>query len=74
VEIMDYVTDYLKIIPRQDRTENKKAVVSYLTHVLQNNNYNHKKFLNYLKTNKPRLEFLNASKEDIVEFFNGISY
>jgi len=74
VEIMDYVTDYLKIIPRQDRTENKKAVVSYLIHVLQNNNYNHKKFLNYLKANKSRLEFLNASKEDIVEFFNGISY
>lgn len=74
VEIMDYVTDYLKVIPRQDRTENKKAVVSYLIHVLQNNKYNHKKFLNYLKANKPRLEFLNASKEDIVEFFNGISY
>lgn len=74
VEIMDYVTDYLKIIPRQDRTENKKAVISYLIHVLQNNKYNHKKFLNYLKANKPRLEFLNASKEDIVEFFNGISY
>ena len=74
VEIMDYVTDYLKVIPRQDRTENKKAVVSYLIHVLQNNKYNHKKFLNYLKANKSRLEFLNASKEDIVEFFNGISY
>lgn len=74
IEIMDYVTDYLKIIPRQDRTENKKAVVSYLIHVLQNNKYNHKKFLNYLKTNKARLEFLNASKEDIVEFFNEISY
>lgn len=74
VQMMDFVTDYLKVIPRQDRTENKKAVVSYITHILQNNNYNHKKFLNYLKANKPRLEFLNASTNDIVEFFNQIVY
>ena len=75
VEIMDYVTDYLKVIPRQDRTENKKAVVCYLTHVIHNGGkYNHKKCLNYLKANKKRLEFLNASKEDVLEFFNEINY
>jgi hypothetical protein len=74
VEMMDFVTDYLKVIPRQDRTENKRAVVGYITHILQNNNYNHKKFLNYLKANKLRLEFLNASTDDIVEFFNQITY
>jgi hypothetical protein len=75
IKIMDYVTDYLKVIPRQDRTENKKAVVCYLTHVLHNGDkYNHKKCLNYLKANKKRLEFLNASKEDVLEFFNEISY
>jgi hypothetical protein len=75
VEVMDYVTDYLKVIPRQDRTENKKAVVCYLTHVLHNGErYDHKKCLNYLKANKKRLEFLNASKEDVLEFFNEISY
>lgn len=69
--LMDFTTDMLKIIPRQDRTSNKRLVNSYITFVYDNyTKYNHKKFMAYLKKNIARLEFLNGSDDDLMNFYS----
>jgi len=71
VKLMDYTTDVLKVLPRQDRTTNRRLVNSYIMFVYDNyNNYNHKKFIAYLKKNIARLEFLNSSDDDLNAFYS----
>jgi hypothetical protein len=71
VKLMDYTTDILKVLPRQDRTTNRRLVNSYIMFVYDNyNNYDHKKFIAYLKKNIARLEFLNSSEDDLNAFYS----
>jgi len=71
VKLMDYTTDVLKVLPRQDRATNRRLVNSYIMFVYDNfNDYNHKKFISYLKSNLARLEFVNPSTDDLTDFYS----
>lgn len=71
VNLMDYTTDVLKVLPRQDRATNRRLVNSYIMFVYDNySNYDHKKFIAYLKRNIARLEFLNSSDDDLMNFYS----
>lgn len=71
IELMAYTTDLLKIIPRQDRTANKKLVNTYIAFVYDNySTYNHKKFINYLKRNIKKLGLINPSSDDLISFYS----
>lgn len=71
VKIMDFTTDLLNIIPRQDRTTNRRLVNSYIKFVYENYcTYNHANFTAYVKKNKKRLEFVNCSDDDLHNFYS----
>ena len=71
LKLMDYTTDMLKVLPRLDRTSNRRLVNSYIMFVYDNySNYDHKKFIIYLKKNIARLEFLNSSDDDLMNFYS----
>ena len=71
VQILDFVTDVLNIVPRMDRISNKFFVGAYVEYVTQNfSTYNHTRFCNYLKKNSEKLTFVNGDKDNIFNFFN----
>lgn len=71
VQILDFVTDVLNIVPRMDRMSNKFFVGAYVEYVTQNfSTYNHTRFCNYLKKNSEKLTFVNGDKDNIFNFFN----
>jgi hypothetical protein len=71
VQILDFVTDVLNIVPRMDRISNKFFVGAYVEYVTQNfTTYNHTRFCNYLKKNSEKLTFVNGDKDNIFNFFN----
>jgi hypothetical protein len=71
VKLMDYTTDVLKVLPRLDRSNNRRLVNSYIMFVYDNySNYDHKKFMAYLRKNIARLEFLNSSDDDLMSFYS----
>lgn len=69
VQILDYVTDMLKIVPRMNRFENKYACVEYVKFLRTAKLYNHKKFITNLAKNKK--QFILATQEEgkLVELF-----
>jgi hypothetical protein len=69
VQILDYVTDLLKVIPRVERNNNRYATREYIKFLRTTKSYNHKKFIDNLKKNKK--EFILATQEDgkLVELF-----
>lgn len=70
-KVLDYVTDVLKIVPRMDRFSNRLFVGAYVEYVTHNfSEYNHDKFINYLKTHSKQLTFVNGDKDNILSFFN----
>lgn len=71
IALMEYTTDLLKLIPRLDRTSNRRLVNSYIMFVNDKYaTYDHKKFMIYLKKNMARLEFLNSSDDDLNAFYS----
>lgn len=71
VQVLDYVTDVLKCVPRMDRMSNKFFVGAYIEFLTQaSSSYDHTKFCNYLKQNKQKLTFVNGDKDNIFSFFN----
>jgi hypothetical protein len=71
VNILDFTTDVLNIVPRLDRNANRTFVSAYTGFVSNNyDSYNHSKFCTYLKKNAQKLEFVNADKQMIVDFFS----
>jgi len=71
IKLMDYTTDLLKIVPRLDRASNRRLVNSYIMFVNDKyDTYDHKKFISYLKKNMARLEFINASDDDLTIFYS----
>jgi hypothetical protein len=69
VQILDYVTDMLKIVPRMNRFENKYVCAEYVKFLRTTKTYNHKKFIANLNKNKK--QFVLATQEDgkLVELF-----
>lgn len=62
VQILDYVTDMLKIVPRMNRFENKYACSEYVKFLRVTRNYDHKKFIKNLERNKK--QFVMATHEE----------
>lgn len=54
VELLNYVTDALKIVPRMDRASNKLFISSFITFINNIPAYNHKKVLLNLVKNKDK--------------------
>lgn len=73
VEILDRLTDVLKVVPRMNRMENKYLCREYIKFVRSAKKYNHDTFIQKLKTNKK--QFILATQEDgkLYELFNKIS-
>ena len=62
LQILDYVTDMLKVVPRMNRFENKYACSEYVKFLRVTKNYNHKKFITNLEKNKK--QFVMATHEE----------
>lgn len=62
IEILNNVTDILKIIPRMNRFENKYAVKEYVKFLRSTNKYDHKAFLTKLLKNKEK--FILATQQE----------
>lgn len=73
VEILNQLTDVLKIVPRMNRMENRYLCREYIKFVKGNKKYKHSLFLENLKKNKK--QFVLATQEDgkLYELFNKIS-
>jgi hypothetical protein len=72
VEILDRLTDVLKVVPRMNRMENRYMCREYIKFVRNAKKYNHAVFIEKLKKNKDR--FLLATQEEgkLSELFNKI--
>jgi len=71
VKLMDYTTDLLKVLPRQDRTTGRRLVNSYIMFVYDNfTDYKHEKFMKHIKKNLSRLDLLNGSDDDLRDFYS----
>lgn len=62
VEILNNVTDMLKVVPRMNRFENRYAVKEYVKFLRGNHKYDHKSFLAKLQKNKEK--FILATQEE----------
>ena len=70
ISILDNITEILTIIPRLDRNANRTFVSAYLAFVSTNyDGYDHAKFRAYIKKHKDTLQFVNADKDMIADFF-----
>jgi len=68
IELFDCITDTLKIIPRMDRMSNKTFVSAYVDYYNCTKNYDHHKFLEFLKKNIKKLQFVTADKNTLSDF------
>ena len=72
VEILNYVTDMLKVVPRMNRYENKYAVSEYVKFLRSTQGYNHTKFINNLKKNKQKFVLATQEQGKLSELFSRI--
>jgi len=70
VQILDYVTDMLKIIPRLDRSQNNYACTEYVKFVKSIKDYNHKKFMTNLAKNKEKFAMATHEEGNLSALFN----
>jgi hypothetical protein len=68
IKLFDCITDTLKIIPRMDRTSNKTFVSAYVDYYNCTPNYDHHKFLEFLRKNIKQLQFVTADKNTLSDF------
>jgi hypothetical protein len=68
IKLLDCITDTLKIIPRMDRISNKTFVSAYVDYYNSNKNYDHHKFLEFLRKNVKKLQFVTIDKNTLADF------
>jgi hypothetical protein len=68
IKLFDCITDTLKIIPRMDRMSNKTFVSAYVDYYNCTKDYDHGKFLTFLKKNVKRLQFVTIDKDTLANF------
>lgn len=68
IKLFDCITDTLKIIPRMDRISNKTFVSAYVDYYNSTKKYDHHKFLEFLKKNNKKLQFVTADKNTLADF------
>jgi hypothetical protein len=73
VQILDYITDMLKVVPRMNRWENRYAICEYAKFLRSSRKYDHKVFIDKLQKNKQK--FLIATQEEgkLAELFEELS-
>lgn len=69
LQILDYVTDMLKVVPRMNRYENKYACSEYVKFLRVTTNYNHKKFVTNLQKNKKQFVLATHEEGKLSELF-----
>ncbi len=69
VKILDYITDLLKVIPRQNRVQNKYVCREFLSFVRSCPDYNHERFMNNIKKVKDDFKFATQQEGRLSDFF-----
>lgn len=69
VELLDKITDFLNVMPRGNRSENRYACAEYVTFVKTTKNYNHEVFLKKLKAKVSCIQFAVNEKGKLVTIF-----
>jgi hypothetical protein len=64
IQLLNYVTDALKIVPRMDRFSNKLFISSFINFVNNMPQYNHKKILINLQKNKEKFRLATQDPEE----------
>lgn len=72
VELLNCVTDSLKIIPRMDRMSNKMFISSYVNFMTASKAYDHKHFLVNLKINKDKFKIITHDPEEYKKLLKSI--
>ena len=72
VEILDRLTDVLKVVPRMNRIENKYLCREYIKFVRNTKKYNHAVFIEKLKKNKKQFVLVTQEDGKLYELFNKI--
>jgi hypothetical protein len=73
LEILGFITDMLKIVPRMNRFENRYAIKEYVKFLRATPKYDHELFLSKLQKNKEK--FILATQEEgrLSELFEKLS-
>lgn len=69
VKILDYVTDLLKIIPRQNRVENRYVCREFLNFIKSCPDYNHERFIANMIRVKDQFKFATQQEGRLSDFF-----
>lgn len=72
-QLLDNLTDVLKIAPRMSRVENNYLCSEYVLFYRNCSNYNHVKFLENLKKRKDELVYVTSEAGKLTELFQKIS-
>jgi hypothetical protein len=70
VDILNNVTDMLKIVPRMNRFENRYAVKEYVKFLRSTDKYDHASFLEKLQKNKDKFILATQENGKLTELFN----
>jgi hypothetical protein len=73
VEILNKVTDMLKIVPRMNRFENRYSIKEYVKFLRGNPKYDHKAFLAKLQKNKDKFVLATQEEGKLYELFEKLS-
>jgi hypothetical protein len=73
VEILDNVTDMLKILPRMNRFENRYAVKEYVKFLRSTSKYDHKTFLTKLQKNKEKFILATQQEGGLSDLFENLA-
>lgn len=69
VKILDYITDLLKIIPRQNRIENRYVCREYVNFIRTCPDYNHERFIRNITKVKDEFKFATQQDGRLSDFF-----
>ena len=69
VKLLDYVTDLLKIIPRQNRFENNYVCREFVNFVKNCPDYNHERFMKNIQKVKDEFKFATQEEGRLSNFF-----
>jgi hypothetical protein len=71
LQLLNYVTDALQVIPRMDRLSNKMFISFYVDYVVSNP-YNHNDYLKRLRVNKDKFKYITMNPEEFKKLFKSI--
>lgn len=72
VELLNNITDALKIVPRMDRFSNKLFIATYVNHMNNCAAYDHLRFLENLKINKDKFKLSTQDPEEFSKLIKSI--